>query len=281
MSTDTTNRPIIISQQAKKSITEKGLNLLIGGVAIGGIYFFGRKLYNEARANKNAENIGDIHTQVAQKIYASKGFFRDNTSVLYDQARIIATQKLSWKKIAQSFRRSYAENIEQYLNSFLSAVELKTFYSIFQLSNSTQSRPAPTAKVQFDTKKYFTLVSTIKNTNIRKTPEIRGTRVSSILDSNVIRLAPPNLVLGYLTGRNHVSTKKNIATLFYEVVVYVYAKPINNVKQSRFQRVWVASSQIKVANKYTDRNTGLKALSSFYRQKKALILNKNEYDSAK
>ena len=274
---------IIVNTPKNKSATD----YIFGGLFIAGAIYFGGKWWKTHNATTAAEKLGDPATEIASKIYAAKGFFKDDDTVVYDAARSVATNKIAWKDVAAAFNKLHGQNIESYLQSFLSAGELKTFYDIFQYSTSSVTKPPPTAKLQYDTTKQFIVVKAIKDSNIRKTAKIVGSRprISRLLDplnltkSNVIQLAKAGMVLGYLTGKSFADTNKGetSAVLFYELSVF----SMNGTAQS-FKNVWVAASNIGDAIRVPieDRTTGFNFYKDAIQKNQAIILLQTAFDNA-
>lgn len=275
------NAPIIVIPKVNKSV----IDYVFGAAAIVGIFYFGGKWWKKHKADKAAENLDNPASQAASKIYAAKGFFKDDTTALYDAARFIATNKIVWKDVAQAFKNLNNQNIESYLQSFLNAGELKTFFDIFQFSTSSATKPPPTAKLQYDTTKEFIVVKATGNVNVRKTPKVVGTKPNTInffdplklIKSNVIQLAPAGMVLGFLTGKSFASQGSSSAVLFYEIGVF----SVNGKAQS-FKNVWVAASNIAVAKRVpkSSNKLGFDFLKDQVQKNKAIIILQSAFNNA-
>lgn len=283
MEPNTQQQPVIVIPKVNKSV----IDYVFGALAIGGALYFGNNWWVKHKADKAAEHLDNPASQAASKIYAAKGIFKDDDLAVYEAARFIAQNKVAWKDVAQAFKNLHNENIESFLQSFLSAGELKTFYDIFQYSTGSNTKPPPTAKLQFDTTKEMIVVKATNNANIRKSAKILGTkpRLSRLIDplnltkSNVIQMAQAGMVLGYLTGKSFADTNKaeTSAVLFYEIGVF----SVDGTAQS-FKNVWVAASNIDVAKKVAKVNAkiGFDFIKDATQKNKAIIILQSSFDNA-
>ncbi len=278
-------QPILIQSGGSKSPANQAITYAFGGLFLVGAFWYGKKMWDAHLANKVSENLDTPEAQAASKIFAAKGFFHDDTNSLYDAARFIASNKLSWKAVAQSFQEAHQQNIEDFLQSFLNAGELKTFYDIFQYTTPSVVKPPPTAKLQYDTTKEYIVVKAVKDVNVRKSPKLSGTEVlikylNPISSSNVIALAKSGTILGYLTGKSFAgqNSDKTSAVLFYEVGFLT----INDAKKTSFQNFWVAASQLDAAMRVAikDKPKAYSFLLNSIKAGNGIVLIQSDIDNA-
>ena len=235
----TQERIIVQSASGKRSVVD----YIFGAAFIGAGLYFGNRYLIKLKAGKEAGKLDTPEAQIASKIYNSKHWYGDSNDVVFDAAREIAAKKLAWKKISESFKNLYNENIDDYLN-FLSAEQKATFFNIFNLTTSSTVAPPPSAQLQFDTTKKPLVFIAKSNVNIRKSPKLLGGGAADAADplytfhkSNVIRVVSKGRVLGAATGK---STADNSGTLFYEFTALSFSGNVGKAV-----KLWAAASQLE------------------------------------
>lgn len=229
---------IVNTPKSNRSATD----YIFGIILLGGLGYFGNKLWVKHKADQEAGKLSTPEDQIASKIYNSKNWYGDSIDVVFDAAREIASKKLIWKKIADAFKNLYNENIDSYLN-FLSAEQKATFFNIFNLTTSSKTTPPPAAQLQFDTKKNPLVFIAKSNVNIRKSPKLLGGGAADVADplyqvhkSNVVRVVAKDKILGVATGKSETD---NTGTLFYEFTILSF-----NGTVSKAVTLWAAASQL-------------------------------------
>lgn len=234
-------QPIFVQSASKSS----AVDYIFIAAAVVGVGYFGKRWWVKFNADKEAGKIGsDPAAQAASNIYNAKHWYGNTPDVAFDVARTIATNKIPWKDVADSFNKSYNDNINNYLD-FLGAEKKVQFFNILNLTQDKDTKftgkPPLKANLQYDVIKNYCFAIAIKGSNIRKSPEIMsdGGAISFSVSNNIIATAEINQPLGMMTGVYQLS--KDGKTSFVEFYGSVWSSSGMQLK-----KVWVAASNIKV-----------------------------------
>lgn len=272
-------QPIVIQSGGGTS----PVTALITVAAIGVGVFFGHRFLVKRKSQKEAGNLDTPETQAASKIYSAKNWYGDSPQTAFDAAKQIASNKISWKGVADSFKKLYNENIDDYLN-FLSPEEKAQFFNILNLTQDKETKftgkPPVKATLQFDVINNYCYAVATKGTNIRKSPEIIGKgglitvaaqAIPKLGQNNIIAVAEINQPLGMMTGEYKLSSDGK--TAFVEFYGQVWGTDM------QLKKVWVAASNIKVVS--FNKKTAAARAKLYNIQTQFLKIKKFSYDWAR
>lgn len=291
--------PALLMAANNKGVTDgisKAVNIILGGIVIGGIGYGGLLLYR--RYKKDTENIRvgtDLNSQAAARLRAAMGY--TDTAILDAIANFIGLTRFSSDKnqvyeIAKTIG-DFGEVIKAYRALFNGAdlnadlrKSLGTEYDRF-LSIVNNVKPGATPANNLPAGQWA--VAT-RGTNIRKSPQVIGDGGASNLfqTNNIIGTAKEGEVIGIIGAQKIFDSANNV--WFQNVTVAVYDgntfknyEPIGWISTANIRAVNAAQATIQ-KNAYGQiriKQSDLKGLAGFEKQgylktkRKTLIYSPN------
>jgi len=259
-----TTQPIIVQSGSKSA-----LDYAIPVVVIGGLAWYGRKLYLDHQAEKESEKVGveaqaTASTGIEQAFNPSgitwlKAIDGTNAKQIMDSTIQAFNEGKKYSDIADSYKKmTKGRVLMDDLKKELSTDQYNTYLNVLRILSK---RPEVN---QGDT------IVTKAAVITRKTPYIDGT--PSLIDrrgNSIDLIKNPNTVVGVASGKQFLSISRDTllansqstATLFLEVITYVLA-------ESKTYKIWVAAALV------TPSKNKPSSFNSIY------VMNKSNYDKA-